>query len=59
MDAAVAAQRELELPVRMGLATGKPSCVTATISELAENALYSSSFGPGGCGWTPTSGECP
>jgi class 3 adenylate cyclase len=32
VDAAVAAQRELELPVRMGIATAKPNCGTGTTS---------------------------
>ena len=33
VDAAVAAQRALELPVRMGLATAKQSCVRMITSE--------------------------
>ena len=33
VDAAVAAQRALELPVRMGISTGKPSCGGRTTSE--------------------------
>ena len=32
VDAAVAAQRELELPVRMGLRPGRPNCATVTTS---------------------------
>jgi class 3 adenylate cyclase len=32
VDAAVAAQRALELPVRMGLRPGKPSCGRVTTS---------------------------
>ena len=32
VDAAVAAQRSLELPVRMGLATGRPSCARGITS---------------------------
>ena len=32
IDAAVAAQRALELPVRMGLATGEAECETGTTS---------------------------
>jgi hypothetical protein len=40
VDAAVAAQRALELPVRMGLRPAKPSCGTVTTSERYSTAPH-------------------
>ena len=45
LDAAVTAQRRLELPVRMGIAKGKPNCATGITSERC-------STGPRGS-WPP------
>ena len=39
VDAAVAAQRALELPVRMGMATGEAECATGITSERSSTAL--------------------
>ena len=39
VDAAISAQRALELPVRMGVATGRPSCATGTISARCSTGL--------------------
>ena len=39
VDAAIAAQRELELPVRMGIATGRPSGATGTTSARCSTEL--------------------
>ncbi len=38
VDAAVAAQRELELPVRMGIATGEPNSARAITSGWCSTA---------------------
>ena len=42
LDAAVTAQRRLELPVRMGIAKGKPNCATGITSERCSTGPHGS-----------------